>query len=258
MAKKASLQELVGLMRRLRGAGGCPWDKKQTPETLKTYIIEEAYELVDAIESGLPERICDELGDLLFQIVFQAQIFAERGLFDLAEVIERVHQKMTIRHPHVFGDKRVSTAEQVKRQWVSIKKQTKPASSVLGEAPKSLPSLLRARRITDNAAQVGFDWEKTEQVMDKVKEELRELEKAVKSRRRKAREHELGDLLFALVNLSRFLRLNPEDSLQKATARFEGRFHFLEAEAQKQGSDLRKMTLAEMDLLWEKAKSSGT
>jgi MazG family protein len=255
LAKKAGLPELLKLMRKLRR--GCPWDKKQTPETLKTYIIEEAYELVDAIESGVPEKVCDELGDLLFQIIFQAQIFSERGLFDLAEVIDRTHKKMVARHPHVFAGGKLSTAEQVKKQWVSLKKQTRPKTSVLGETPKSLPGLLRARRITDNAAQVGFDWEKTEQVMAKVKEELRELEKAVRSRSRKQKEHELGDLLFALVNLSRFLRLNPEDSLRKAIARFEDRFHFLETEAEKQGRELREMTLQEMDLLWEKAKRLG-
>lgn len=257
MAKKAKIDDLVELMRRLRAPNGCPWDKKQTPESLRSYIIEEAYELVDAIESGLAERICDELGDLLFQIVFQAQIFSERGKFDLGEVIDRIHKKMILRHPHVFGDKRVSTPEDVKRQWVEIKKQTRPEKSVLGEVPGTLPALLRARRLTDNAAQVGFDWEKTGQVVKKVREEFGELESALRSRSAKKREHELGDLLFAIVNLSRFLKLNPEDALKKATARFESRFRYIEFRAKQQGRGLKDMTLAEMDKLWDEAKDKG-
>ena len=168
---KVQIDDLVVLMRSLRGPRGCPWDKKQTPESLKTYIIEEAYELVEAIEQGKPEKICEELGDLLFQIIFQAQIFSERKKFNLDRVIKTIYQKMIYRHPHVFGNKKVSTPEQVKEQWVELKKNSQAKNSVLGEVPKSLPALLRARRLTDNASQVGFDWEKTEQVIDKVNEE---------------------------------------------------------------------------------------
>ena len=233
--KKAGIKDLEKLMSKLRGENGCPWDKKQTPESLKTYIIEEAYELVDAIESGLPQHICDELGDLLFQVIFQAQIFSERRSFTLDDVIDRVHQKMIVRHPHVFGNKKISTADEVKKHWVQIKKETKPEASVLGEVPNSLPALLRARRITDAASQVGFDWEKTSQVIDKVREEMGELDMAITRDNAKEKQHELGDLLFALVNLSRFLKINPEDALEQATARFEDRFHYIEQEAQKQG-----------------------
>ena len=257
MKSKKKIGDLVELMRRLRGPDGCPWDKKQTPESLKTYIIEEAYELVDAIEIGFPERVCDELGDLLFQIIFQSRIFSERKQFDLDDVIDRIHKKMITRHPHVFGDKKVSTSDDVKRQWVDIKKQTRPENSVLGEVPKSLPALLRSRRLTDNAAQVGFDWEKVEQVEDKVKEEFSELEKAMDAGSKKEIEHELGDLLFALVNLSRFLKINPEDALKKASSRFENRFHYIEREAKKQGRNLKDMTLKEMDALWDQAKLKG-
>lgn len=241
-------------MERLRGKNGCPWDKKQTPLSLKPYIIEEAYELVEAIDEGNPEKICEELGDLLFQIIFQAQIFSEQKKFDLALVIDRLHQKMLLRHPHIFGDKKCKTPEQVKKQWVELKRQSKPGNSVLGEVPKSLPALLRARRITDNASQVGFDWKKTQEVMNKVDEEWKELKSAINSKRKNKMAEELGDLLFVLVNLSRFLKLNPEECLNKTTRKFEERFHYIEAQAYRKGKDLKKMTLAEMDQLWEEAK----
>jgi tetrapyrrole methylase family protein / MazG family protein len=257
MKSKKKIGDLVALMKKLRGPGGCPWDKKQTPESLKTYIIEEAYELVDAIESGFPAKVCDELGDLLFQIIFQSQIFSERKQFNLGDVITGIHEKMTVRHPHVFGGKKVSSSDDVKRQWVEIKKQTRPDKSVLGEVPKSLPALMRSRRITDNAAQVGFDWEKVAQVEDKVREEFGELEKAMAAGGKKEIEHELGDVFFALVNLSRFLKVNPEDALKKASTRFENRFHYIEREAKKQGRKLKDMTLKEMDVLWDEAKAKG-
>jgi len=253
--KKRKIEDLVALMKKLRGAKGCPWDKKQTPESLKTYIIEEAYELVEAIEQGAPEKICEELGDLLFQIIFQAQIFSERKKFNLNDVIERIYNKMIFRHPHVFGNKKISTPEQVKQQWVELKKNSQAKNSVLGEVPKILPALLRARRLTDNASQVGFDWERTGQVIEKVKEEWEELVQATKTQKTKEIEYEFGDLLFVLVNLSRFLKVNPEDALRKATDRFEKRFRHIETEAKRKGKELKAMTLSEMDLLWEEAKT---
>jgi tetrapyrrole methylase family protein/MazG family protein len=254
LKKKANLDDLVKLMARLRSKNGCPWDKKQTPSSLRVYIIEEAYELVEEIEKGDPDKICDELGDLLFQIIFQAQIFSERGSFSLSEVIARIYKKMQIRHPHVFGDKKCATPDAVKKQWVEIKKVTRPGSSVLGEVPAALPALLRARRITDNAAQVGFDWDRTSQVMAKFDEEREELKRALKRGKRAEIEDELGDILFVLVNLSRFLKLNPEDALKKTTRKFEKRFHYIERGAKKQGRNLRDMTLKEMDQLWDRAK----
>lgn len=254
MRKKAKIEDLVKLMQRLRAKNGCPWDKKQTPQSLKTYIIEEAYELTEAIEDGDPEKICDELGDLLFQVIFQAQIFSEQKKFELSDVIERIYRKMLLRHPHIFGGKKCRTPEQVKRQWVEIKKASNPEKSILGEVPKSLPALMRARRITDNASQVGFDWESTRDVMAKLDEEWNELKRAIHSGRKAEIEDELGDILFVLVNLSRFLKLNPEDALNKTTRKFENRFHYIEAQAKKQGKNLKEMTLAEMDRLWEQAK----
>ena len=257
MKKQTNIKDLVELMQRLRGEDGCPWDKKQTPQSLTTYIIEEAYELVEAIEQGEPEKICEELGDLLFQIIFQAQIFSERGQFNLDDVIERIYQKMIYRHPHVFGDKRVEKPEEVKKQWVELKQKSHPQKSALGDVPRSLPALLRARKITDNASQVGFDWENTSQVLAKVEEEFKELKSAIEKSEQEKIEHELGDLLFALVNLSRFLKVNPEDALKKATERFEKRFAYIEEEAKRQGKELKDMTLKEMDELWEQAKQKG-
>ncbi len=257
MEKKANIDDLVWLMQKLRSDEGCPWDKKQTPQSLTTYIIEEAYELVEAINQGEPEKILEELGDLLFQIVFQAQIFSEQKKFDLYDVIDRIYQKMIYRHPHVFGDKTITEPEEVKKQWVELKRKSKQGASVLGDVPKSLPALLRARRITDNASQVGFDWENTSQVLAKVEEEFKELKSAIEKSEQEKIEHELGDLLFALVNLSRFLKVNPEDALKKATERFEKRFAYIEEEAKKQGKELKDMTLKEMDELWEQAKQKG-
>ena len=257
MKKQTNIKDLVELMQRLRGEDGCPWDKKQTPQSLTTYIIEEAYELVEAIEQGEPEKICEELGDLLFQIIFQAQIFSERGQFNLDDVIERIYQKMIYRHPHVFGDKRVEKPEEVKKQWVELKQKSHPQKSVLGDVPRSLPALLRARKITDNASQVGFDWENTEQVLGKVEEEWQELTKAFQSKEQSRIEQEFGDLLFALVNLSRFVGVNPETALKQATEKFEKRFAYIEEQAQKQGKNLKEMPLKEMDSLWEEAKNKG-
>jgi len=252
--RNKGIEDLVKLMTKLRAKNGCPWDKKQTPESLRTYIIEEAYELVEEIEKGDANKIADELGDLLFQIIFQAQIFSERKQFNLYDVINRVHKKMVKRHPHIFGRDKLITPEQVKRRWVEIKKETHPENSVLGDVPKSLPALMRARRITDNAAQVGFDWENTKQVIDKVEEELNELKKAIRSKKKNKIEDEMGDILFALVNLSRFLKVNPEDALKKTTSKFERRFHYIEDEAKRRHINLTDMTLKEMDALWEKAK----
>lgn len=252
--KRIEIEGLVKLMWRLRSKNGCPWDKKQTPESLRPYIIEEAYELVEEIEKGNADKIADELGDLLFQIIFQAQIFSERKQFDIYDVIERIHKKMITRHPHIFGGYKLKSPEQVKRQWVEIKKETNPENSVLGDVPKTLPALLRARRITDNAAQVGFDWERTEQVVEKVEEELKELKKAIKGKRRAKIEDEMGDVLFALVNLSRFLKINPEDALKKTTLKFERRFKYIEDSAKRMRVNLKDMTLKQMDELWEKAK----
>lgn len=261
MKKKApgkTFEQLVEVIRRLRAPDGCPWDRAQSPETLKPYVIEEAYEVVEAIEQKDPAAVCEELGDLLLQIVLQAQIYSETDAFTIADVIEAIQAKMLERHPHVFGDAIAETPEEVRQNWVRIKQETKgEKTSVLGNVPRSLPALLRARRLTENAAQVGFDWSRTEEVVEKVKEEWQELEKATASGDQKKIVHEFGDLLFALVNLARFLKINPEEALRQTLDRFTARFHFIESSAKAAGKSLEQMTLEEMESYWQEAKKKG-
>jgi len=243
-------------MARLRAPDGCPWDHKQTPETLTPYIIEEAHELVDAIQEGDPAHVCEELGDLLFQIIFQARIGSERGEFDIADVIARIHEKMTRRHPHVFGGTEVADAEEVKKNWARIKEEEghKKEESVLGRVPRSLPALLRGRRLTENAAVVGFDWPVVDDVLKKLDEEYAELRAAIQNGSAAQVEDEYGDLLFVMVNLSRFLKLDPERALNATIEKFTRRFHYIEKTAAEQGKKLEAMTLADMDRLWDEAK----
>jgi tetrapyrrole methylase family protein/MazG family protein len=249
------LQELLKIMETLRGEGGCPWDKQQTRESLKPYIIEEAYELIEAIEEGDPEKIKEELGDLLFQMVFQCRIAEEKKEFDTSGVIENIGKKMVGRHPHVFGDTECRTPDEVIKQWEVLKKREgKLRDSILDGVPKALSSLLRAHRLQKRAAQVGFDWEKVEDVLAKVDEEIKELKEALKSGKREEMEDELGDIIFMLVNLSRFMKVNPEDAHRKTISKFIRRFRYIEMKAAEQGRQLSDMTLAEMDKLWDEAK----
>jgi tetrapyrrole methylase family protein/MazG family protein len=249
------IQELLKIMEALRGDKGCPWDKEQTRESLKPYIIEEAYELFEAIEENDPENIKEELGDLLFQIVFQCQIAKERAEFDMSGVIEKIGEKMIARHPHVFGDAECRTPEEVTKQWEVLKKQEgKLRESILEGVPKAMSSLLRAHRLQKRAAQAGFDWEKVEDVLEKLDEELNEFKEALESKDQKGIEDELGDILFMLVNISRFISVNPEDALRKTISKFIHRFRYIEMKAAEQGKKLLNMTLQEMDRLWDEAK----
>jgi len=255
----SGFDKLVELMARLRGEGGCPWDREQTPESLTPYIIEEAHELVEAIHKGDPDHVCEELGDLLFQIIFQARIGAERGDFEIGDVIDGITAKMTRRHPHVFGDLEVKDSAEVRRNWARIKeeqegKKGNESESVLGEYPLSLPALLRARRLTVDAAEVGFDWPKWEDVAAKLEEEWEELRCSIADGGRDGIEDEYGDVLFVLVNLSRFLELDPEAALNRTSDKFVRRFHYIEDRARETGRALEDMTLAEMDRLWDEAK----
>lgn len=248
-------QELLRIMEKLRSENGCPWDKVQTRDSLKPYIIEEAYELIEAIEEDDPEKIKEELGDLLFQIVFQCQIAREKAEFDMSGVIETIGEKMKARHPHVFGDAECRTPDEVVKQWEVLKKQEgKLRGSILEGVPTALSSLLRAHRLQKRAAQVGFDWEKVEDVLEKVDEEINELKEALKSGTKKEMEDELGDIFFMLVNLSRFMKVNPEDAHRKTISKFIHRFRHIEMKAAEQGRELSDMTLAEMDRLWDEAK----
>jgi tetrapyrrole methylase family protein/MazG family protein len=248
-------QELLKIMERLRGEKGCPWDREQTRDSLKPYIIEEAYELVEAIEEGAPSKIKEELGDLLFQIVFQCQIAKEAGEFGFPDVIRNIGEKMIARHPHVFGDAEYKTTDEVLVHWEEQKKREgKLRTSILEGVPKALPALLRARRLQDRAAGVGFDWERAEDVFKKLDEELGEFKEALETKNRDEIEDELGDIFFMLVNISRFIGVNPEDALRRTISKFIHRFRHIEMKAAEQGRKLSEMTLSEMDRLWDEAK----
>jgi tetrapyrrole methylase family protein/MazG family protein len=248
-------QELLKIMERLRGEKGCPWDREQTRDSLKPYIIEEAYELVEAIEEGDPSKIKEELGDLLFQIVFQCQIAKEVNEFRFSDVVRNIGEKMVARHPHVFGNAEYKTTDAVLVHWEEQKKREgKMRESILEGVPKALPALLRARRLQDRAAGVGFDWERAEDVFKKLDEELGEFKEALEAKNRDEIEDELGDIFFMLVNISRFIGVNPEDALRRTISKFIHRFRHIEMKAAEQGRKLSEMTLSEMDRLWDEAK----
>jgi tetrapyrrole methylase family protein/MazG family protein len=249
------LEELIKIMAALRGEKGCPWDREQTMESLKPFIVEEAYEVLEAIDEKNPEAVKEELGDLLFQIVFQCQIAKEKGEFGMAEVIEKIGRKMVLRHPHVFGDADYRTSAEVLVHWEAQKKREgKQRESLLEGVPSTMPSLLRAHRLQDRASRVGFDWDKIEDVMKKLDEEISEFKEALEKKEEVGIEEELGDLLFMLVNISRFVGVNPEDALRKTISKFISRFRYIEMAAADAGRKLSEMTLSEMDALWDEAK----
>ncbi len=246
-----AFDRLLTIMDELRAQ--CPWDKKQTMETLRHLTIEETYELGDAILENDLEEVKKELGDVLLHIIFYAKIGSETNDFDIADVANQICDKLIHRHPHIYGDVKVENEEEVKRNWEKIKlKEGK--KSVLEGVPKGLPALVKANRIQDKVKGVGFDWEKPEQVWEKVQEELQEFQDEVKINDKDAMEAEFGDVLFSLVNYARFLKINPENALERTNKKFIGRFQYLEAKAKTLGKDLSEMTLAEMDVFWEEAK----
>jgi tetrapyrrole methylase family protein/MazG family protein len=251
------LDRLVNIMATLRSPSGCPWDRAQDSTSLKPYLLEEAYEVLDAIEEGAPHKLQDELGDLLFQVIFHAQLARERGDFDVYDILAGTIAKMTRRHPHVFGSAAASTPQEALQNWEEMKRQEKTATegtSVLDGVPRQLPSLLRAQRLQDKAARVGFEWEHVDQVWEKLAEEIHELQTAVSLHNRAKIEEELGDVLFSLVNLARFLEVNPDEALHKTTGKFIRRFQFIERELHRRGRTPKQASLAEMDVLWEQAK----
>ena len=248
-------KELLNIMEKLRGEKGCPWDKEQTRESLKPYIVEEAYELLEAIEENDPEKIKEELGDLLFQIVFQSQIAKENKEFDMPDIIGKIAKKMVSRHPHVFGNTTCSTSDEVVAQWeVQKKREGKLRESILEGVPETLPSLLRAHRLQKRAAGVGFDWERVDDVLKKLDEELKEFKEALGTKNKDMIEDELGDIFFMLVNISRFIGVNPEDAHRKTISKFIHRFRYIEMKAAEQSRKLSDMSLDEMDKLWDEAK----
>ena len=246
-----AFQRLLNIMDDLRAQ--CPWDKKQTMQSLRHLTIEETYELGDAILDNDLQEVKKELGDLLLHIVFYAKIGSETGDFDIADVANGGCDKLIIRHPHIYGDVKVDDEEDVKRNWEKIKLK-EGNKSVLGGVPKSLPALVKASRIQDKAAGVGFDWDNIDDVFAKVKEEIEELHAEVKAQKHTAIEAEFGDVLFSLINYARFLKVNPEDALERTNKKFIARFQYLERKAAESGKSLRDMTLAEMEAYWQEAK----
>jgi tetrapyrrole methylase family protein/MazG family protein len=251
----------------LRAPGGCPWDREQTHATLRTYLIEEAYEVLDAIEKGSPQDLAEELGDLLLQVLFHADMARETGAFDISDVITGIHDKLVRRHPHVFGDVKAETSGEVLKNWAQLKAKEKQAScpegaasqnpdpSALDGVPRKLPALLEAYQITRRAAQVGFDWEHVEGIFEKLKEETTELRAALGASNRRSAEEEVGDLLFSVVNLARFIGLDPEVTLKHSNLKFRARFQDMEREASHSGQPLSELSKQELELLWEAAKA---
>ena len=247
----SAFERLVDVMRRLRRE--CPWDKEQTHESIRYSLIEEAYEVVEAIDDKSLEELKNELGDLLLHVVFHTSIAEEKGEFTLEAVIDGLTDKLIRRHPHVFGDVQVSGPQEVKENWEKIK-LSEGRESIVDGVPRELPALLRALRVQEKASKVGFDWEKKEDVWKKVQEELGELQRETRAGNHERAEEELGDLLFAIVNYARFLHINPEYALRRTVDKFIERFQYIEAKLKEQGKAISKTTLEEMDKLWEEAK----
>jgi MazG family protein len=257
-------EKLVKLQARLRAPDGCPWDREQTHMTLRTYLIEEAYEVLEALESGDDTKFAEELGDLLLQVVFHADIARDEGRFDVANVIEAIHEKMVRRHPHVFGEKRAKDAKAVLKNWEKIKaeerkakgaKETAEPASLLDGVSHALPGTMEGFQLTRRASRIGFDWDSVEGVLEKLNEEATELKKELAAGDTKRMEEEAGDLLFAAVNLARFLHVDPEIALKKANAKFAKRFREMEQLARATGRELADVPRPEMEALWDRAKS---
>jgi len=249
--------ELVQIMAQLRGPGGCPWDREQTHASIKPYTIEEAYEVAEAIDGGDDRELCTELGDLLLQIVFHAQMASEAERFTITDVIQAINEKLIRRHPHVFADLEVEGADEVLRNWSRIKAEERrhhDDRSALAGVPRSMPALLRAQRLGEKAAAVGFDWPDVQGVLVKLHEELDELEAAITAGDARAAEAELGDLLYAGTSLARHLDVNAENALNRAADRFTKRFRHMEHQLVARQQDIHEVTSAELDALWEEAK----
>ncbi len=255
------IQKLVDVMSKLRAPDGCPWDQEQDHDTLKRFLVEESYEVIEAIENKDFEHLKEELGDLLLQVVFHAQVANESKLFNFQDVIDGIYEKLVRRHPHVFKDALVHSSRDVEVQWEDIKRNEKKNQksdgterSAIDGVPLAMPSTLQAVRLTEKAGRVGFDWENAEQVMDKIDEELNELKESLKSKNKKEIAHELGDVLFATCNLARHLNMDPEEVNREALQRFRTRFKMMEKLVAEKGKKLKELPLAEQEKLWVEAK----
>ncbi|MCK4760600.1 MAG: nucleoside triphosphate pyrophosphohydrolase [Candidatus Aminicenantes bacterium] len=247
---------LIKIMKQLRNpVKGCPWDRKQTPGSLKEYVLEEAYELVEAIEKKSPPQQKEELGDLLLQIVFLSRIHQEKNNFDIRDVIETISKKLINRHPHIFGTATVSSAEEVKQNWEKIKKSEKKRDSILSDYPDAMPALSTAKRLGEQASSVGFDWDNPPAALEKIEEEVEELKQELAKGSREKISEEVGDILFATANVARLAGVNPEFALRSANKKFSQRFRYIEERLKEQGRDIEKAGLDEMEELWQQAKS---
>lgn len=260
-----ALERLTKVMEQLRAEKGCPWDREQNLASLRPYLLEEAFEVLDELDrtvrTGDWAPLCEELGDLLFQIVFHAQLASEKGKFQMADVCDAISNKLQSRHPHVFGNTSVSSTEEVLDNWAKLKAEEKrrksgSEGSVLDGVPSAAPALLRAERLTEKASRIGFDWPDLAGVRGKLDEELRELDEAIASGDRAALEHELGDVLFSVANLARFIKTPAEDALRQAIFRFTSRFHEVESGLREEKIPFGTATLAQMDVFWERAKAN--
>lgn len=253
--KLAAFGEMLDVLDTLRVK--CPWDRKQTNESLRPNTIEETYELCDALMADDQENICKELGDVLLHVAFYSKIGEEKGHFDIADVCRKLTQKLIFRHPHIYGNVEAETPEQVRENWEKIKLKEKDGNkTVLGGVPRALPAMIKAARIQEKAANVGFDWEHREDVWEKVREETAEVEAEIASKDASALEAEFGDLFFAVINAARLYGVNPENALEHTNRKFISRFNHIEEGARRQGRALTDLTLAEMDALWDEAKES--
>ncbi len=257
MKKKERFEALIGVIATLRGENGCPWDREQTHESLKPTLLEETYETLEAIDTGDPKKLREELGDLLLNVMLQAQIAAEQTDFDIYDVIETLTDKLIRRHPHVFGDVEATDSETAVKNWEAIKRQEagyEDRTSLLDGIPTTLPMLQRAQKLQNRAARVGFDWERLTDVLAKVDEELQEVKAGIQAEDSEAIAGELGDLLFAVVNLCRFMEHQAEETLRQANRKFTARFKWMEAELERRGLDFSTQDLESLDELWEAAK----
>ncbi|MEO8100423.1 MAG: nucleoside triphosphate pyrophosphohydrolase [Acidobacteriota bacterium] len=254
----AGFQKLVEIMARLRAPGGCPWDREQTFDTIKPYLLEETYEVLEAIDARDWKNLAEELGDLMLQAVFFSQMASEAGHFDIGDALEAITSKLIRRHPHVFGDGSAKTSAEVLKKWDEIKagEKVRP-KGLLATVPRSLPALVEGEHISRKAAGAGFDWPKVEDVFEKLREELGELDEARKGGSQEEVEGEIGDLLFVMINISRFLKVDPEQALRKTNAKFRRRFSHVEDGLEAQGKVLKDASLDEMETLWQAAKQQG-
>lgn len=249
-----TFEKLVEILDILRSEKGCPWDKEQDEKTIVSYFLEEVYEAIDAVISGDSQSLKEELGDVLMEVVFLSRIFKEKNEFTIQDVLEGINQKMIRRHPHVFGSHPIGNSDEVISLWNRQKKNEKKRSSVLDGMASNLPSLLKAFQIGQRVSSYGFDWERPLEALEKVKEELDELEKALQSDYKDKAAEEIGDLLFSVANVSRLLDINPELALRQTNDKFKRRFHFIEEKLKEQGDELGKVSLDELNILWEAAK----